>query len=182
MNPVTETSEPTPTVQSEKPDRARGGLLPILAAVVLFAIALFIASQIVGVLYGMVFPAQAPLPANTTQLEHKNEAYGVDEWFYSSPDDACAVTRYYQQNGGFCIFAPGVCESGFTRVEINPGDNVARCSGDVYFSIFAMRWHANIAAGYTNGDPTRFRLSREVFWTGTLPLSSLDDLTPTPTP
>jgi hypothetical protein len=168
------------TPQAESPEtaapRRRGGLLPILAAVAIFVVGLFLASQFIGVLYGLVFPASPPLPEGVTELERVNEAYGVDEWVYSSSQDACSVVRFYQDNGGSCQIAPNTCDAGVVEsIPPAPGTNVAQCQGDVTFSIFAMRWHSNIATGYRDGDPTRFRLSREVFWTGESPSPDLND-------
>lgn len=156
--------------------RRRRGLLPLLVAVVLVGIALFVASQFIGVLYGLVFPAKAPVPQNVTELEHTSEAYGVDQWLYSTSEDACVVVRYYENNGGVCNIAPSICDGGFiTSDPISPATHVAQCTGDVMFSIFAMRWRSNIATGYSDGDPTRFQLSREVYWTGTLPSMELEE-------
>jgi hypothetical protein len=142
-------------------------LLTLVAGMVLIALSVFAGIQVIGVLYGIIFPAEPPLPQSITQLEHSSEAYGVDEWVYSTPIDACEIVRFYD-SWGRCVFAPGMCRGRFKQDEIiiTQGDNVAQCTGEINFSIFAMRWRSIIATGYKNGDATRFRLSREVFWTG----------------
>lgn len=172
-----ESTEESPALETEQtsPPRRRG-LLPLLAAVVLVGIALFVASQFIGVLYALVFPANAPVPQNVTELEHTSEAYGVDQWLYSTSEDACVMVRFFENNGGVCNVAPGMCSGGFISTgPFSPATNVAQCSGDVMFSIFAMRWRSNIATGYRDGEPTRFQLGREVYWTGTLPSMELEE-------
>lgn len=161
---------------TETPTRKRRSLIGLVAAVALVGIALYAASQFIGVLYGLVFPANAPVPQNVKELEHTSEAYGVDQWLYGSSEDACVIVRYYENNGGTCNVAPDMCSSGFLREgPFSPATNVAQCSGDVMFSIFAMRWRTNIATGYRDEYPTHFQLEREVYWTGILPSGQLEE-------
>lgn len=174
-----ESAEDNPTqdaAEGTSPPRRRRGLLPLLVAVVLVGIALFAASQFIGVLYGLVFPAKAPVPSNVTELEYSSEAYGVDQWLYSTSEDACVLVRFFENNGGVCNVSPDICSGGFIGSgPFSPSTNVAQCTGDVTFSIFAMRWRSNIATGYSDGDPTRFQLGREVYWTGILPSMELEE-------
>lgn len=164
-------AQPVETPESEAVDRrGRGGWLPIVLAVLAVALAVFIGSQVIGVLFAIVFPADAPLPENVVELEHESASYGVDEWYYSTATDACAIVRFYEANGGECRVAPGLCNSGFVEGGfLTEGQNVAQCEGQVEFSLFAMEWYANIATGYGEDQPTRFRLEREVFWGGQVP-------------
>jgi hypothetical protein len=155
---------------NEQPQGQNPRFWPITLAALLVIVALWIGSQFIGVLYAMIFPPQPPRPGNITQLEHVNDAYGVDEWLYASSEDACEITRYYQQTGADCTASPGFCSSVIEgRTIPSRGTNVAQCQGAISFSIFAMEWHANIAAGYEEETPSRLRLSREVYWTGTVP-------------
>ncbi|MBC8170697.1 MAG: hypothetical protein H7X77_03460 [Anaerolineae bacterium] len=162
------------TSSNGNPDPAsrslRRGLLPLLLAIIAVGLAVFVGAQVIGVLYSMVFPPAPPRPASLTELSHTSEAYGVDMWAYGTADDACVVARFFITSGGECVFAPTVCDAGFVNnSSMQPGSNVAQCSGVTAFSIFAMRWEAIIAAGYKDGNPTQFKLSREIFWTGEVP-------------
>jgi hypothetical protein len=131
--------------------------------------ALYVSIQLFGVLYGVIFPPDPPLPPGADEISHDSGSYGVDEWVYGSDDDACDVVRYYEAEGGLCVYTPGVCgESGF---EYNgPGtQNAGQCSGYIDFSIFSMTWDAAISGGYDDDGQTRIQLQREVLWTGSPP-------------
>ncbi len=133
------------------------------------ALAIYVLTQVLGVLYGIVFPPMPPLPdVDLIELRHESDVYGVDEWLYGTQADACRVLRYYQSQGATCTYNQDVCD----QIDASPevaGQNVGRCVGEVEFSIFAMRWEANIAGGYVQDSPTQFSLKREVFWTGSIP-------------
>lgn len=139
---------------------------------------LYLSTQVIGVLYAIVFPPLPPVPAEVRELRHENEDYGVDQWLYASDLEACEVVRFYQRLTDSCVIAPGRCGAG-SEIDIQtPGQHIARCYGDQYFSIFAMRWRVNIATGNPNSEAsgsTEFSLEREVYWTGSIPQ-------PTPTP
>lgn len=143
----------------------------LILAIALVGLSLYVGAQVVGVLYGIVFPPNAPLPDGSVQLEHENLAYGVDNWLYGTTEDACRVARFYVAADGICRIAPNICEN--SRVDedetLGSGDNIARCSGTTQFSIFEMSWNVDVAAGYTDEYPTRFRLEREVYWIGNAP-------------
>lgn len=148
----------------------RHGWGAIALAAILVAIAAVIAVQVLGVLYAVLFPPAPPMLEGLTVSTHTSPSYGVDDWLYGSPDDACRVARFYQSNGAQCTIAPQTCESGeFTSEVPRPGTSVARCVGDMQWSIFAQRYYVNIAGGYEAPMPTRIRLEREIFWTGMLP-------------
>ena len=148
----------------------RRGWGGIVIAAILVVLAVIIAVQVLGVLYGVLFPPAPPTLDGFTVSSHTSPSYGVDDWLYGSPDDACRVARYYQSMGAECTIAPQTCESGaFESESPRAGINVARCVGDIHWSIFAQRYHVNIAGGYEETMPTRIRLEREIFWTGALP-------------
>lgn len=187
-NPNQEASAPVvATEPARQIGRSRPSLLTIFGAVALFGLGLFFASQFIGVLYGLVFIPDPPLPPNSDQANHSSEGYGFDEWLYHSSDDACQVARYFASNGGRCTYAPAVCDAGFLRDVTGTSDQIARCVGEQEFSIFAMRWTAEVLTSRSADIISQFRLNREVFWSGTLPpdrtdLPDLDELLLTPAP
>jgi hypothetical protein len=132
-------------------------------------LAIYIATQVLGVLYGIVFPPSAPLPAKAHEISHKNLAHGVDEWVYGTDQSGCEVLAYYQEHGGTCRVAPMNCGADIVADVNTPGQHVAICSGESQFSIFALRWEVNIATGYRANGLTQFNLMREIFWTGEVP-------------
>ncbi len=156
----------------------RGGIL-LIVTLVAVVVALLVTLQVGRVLFAIVFPPSPPLPAGITELEHiyEQNVPGVDAWVYASTTDACQMARFYEQQGGSCRIAPEVCTTGVVRADVtrSVGENVAQCTGEGYFSIFAFSWEAIIATGYRDDYPTRLRLSREIYWTGSLPR-------PTPVP
>lgn len=160
----------TPNAGSPDPLNSRRGLLPLIFAGLAVALAIFVGTQVIGVLYNIVFPPPPPRPDGVVELERVNEAHGVDTWQYATAQDACSVMRFYESEGGTCNYAPDRCEGGFVDLStVVAGDNVGQCEGTANFSIFALQWEAVIATGYSDENPTRFRLSREVFWTGEVP-------------
>lgn len=136
---------------------------------------LVVGVQLFRVVYGLVFPEEPPLPDAVTEVRHSNIAYGVDEWLYTTQQDACAVTQYYIESGGTCVLVPGMCSPNGFDPQYRSQQHVSDCSGVVEFSIFEMRWEATISGGYSSGDPTRFILRREVFWIGSAPRSTPAD-------
>jgi hypothetical protein len=146
----------------------RPRLLLVLGAVAL-VLAVYIGAQVIGVLYGIIFPPPPPVPSNVTELTHTNEAHGVDDWLYGVDVPGCAVVKFYVDNGATCVIAPTMCNSQDTPSPNTPGQHVATCTGQSKFSIFAMKWEATIAEGYTTQGQTHFRLLREVYWTGAVP-------------
>lgn len=138
----------------------------LLAAVGLVAAA-YVGVQLFGIIYGLIFPPEAPVPSDALLIEHENFAYGVDEWLYGTQTTACDLVTFYLENGANCRLTPGQCGTGVTSPLGQTIQNVATCRGRETFSIFEMAWETTIAAGYRTGDPTRFRVRREVFWIGT---------------
>jgi hypothetical protein len=146
----------------------------IVVGIVALLLAVFIGTQVLGVLYVIVFPPVPPLPGDVTLVSHANTDYGVDTWLYDSRQKPCDVLTYYMNSGGECRLTPSEC--GDTKdkslVADDPsaaGQNIARCVGVSNVSIFAMRWMAIIATGPSSDLPTEFRIEREVYWTGEVP-------------
>jgi hypothetical protein len=138
----------------------------LLVAAIVLLFAVFIGIQLFGIIYGLVFPPDAPVPGDVVLIEHDNYAYGVDEWLYGTGMDACDVVTFYLENGADCRITPGQCGIGMTNPMGSSVQNIATCTGAMEFSIFNMSWETTIATGYPTGDPTRFRVRREVFWIG----------------
>ncbi len=149
--------------------------LLILGTAVL-AMAIFIATQVIGILFAIVLPPAPPVPPNSTVMEHSSAAHGVDDWLYGSTTSACDVVRYFVASGGECRIAPLTCGTEQQLDVDREGQHVARCTGESYFSIFAMRWDVSIATGYRENGQTHFRLTREIFWTGAIPPRQMPNL------
>jgi hypothetical protein len=126
-------------------------------------------------LYGLVFPPDAPVPEDVVMIEHENFAYGVDEWLYGTQTAACDVITFYLESGANCRITPGQCGTGLTNPSAQTVQNVATCTDTVAFSIFEMSWETTIATGYRTGEPTRFRIHREIYWIGTAPSGDRPD-------
>jgi hypothetical protein len=160
--PDTDT-DPSPPVKIRRPR------LVLLLGVVALILAVFIGSQVLGVLFGIVFPEKPPLPPNVREISHESTSYGVDSWFYGSDEDACAVLVYYQGQATKCTVAPFGCGSDMVLQTTRSGQHVALCSGEKDFSIFMMTWDVNIATGDELTGQTQFRLDRKVYWAGNKP-------------
>lgn len=156
-------------IQNETPT-SRSPVL-FVAIIGVLIISLIIGFQAFGILFSIVFPPSPPLPDDVIEVRHDNIDYGVDDWLYRTSMNACDVARYYEQQGGECRFTPHVCGGEDESVTFGSAtQQVAACSGEVSFNIFAYRWEANIATGYQFEDgETQFNILREVFWTGSVP-------------
>jgi hypothetical protein len=181
---MTSTGNPDPTADSPRDIVVSWRVLIIGAVAVILAIV--IGTQVVGVLYSILFPPGPPLPNGVKLISHQNIDYGVDEWVYGTDEDACKVVAFYQNAGGQCSVAPTWCgrSQGLNSQGGVPtiGQSVAQCNGQSQFSIFALSWKTFIGSGYPSGGQTQFRIRREVFWTGTVPvqLTALPEVTVTP--
>ncbi len=146
----------------------------IILGVIALVLAFVIATQVLGVLYVIIFPPAPPLPGDVTLVSHTNVDYGVDEWLYLSRQNSCDVLVFYTANGGVCRIAPLQCVEAPTDDPAiisgnGAGEHISRCIGETTASIFAMRWQVIIATGPNAETPTEFRLIREVFWSGQIP-------------
>jgi hypothetical protein len=134
----------------------------------------YIGSQVIGVLVAILFPPVPPLPLNLTLVSHQSGEHGLDNWVYDAGQTPCNAVAFYESVGGSCEITPGYCQDTSTAVQ------VATCSGEIRFSIFAMRWDV-IISPVADPEHSELRLSREVFWTGAVPprdfpLPESDDL------
>jgi hypothetical protein len=153
-------------------------LIGVIFAVVLLA--LYIGTQVISVLFGIIMPPVPPVPSAVTEISHESTDYGIDVWTYTTPSEACDVVVFYETNGGVCMVAPGQCERAGTD-QITP-TAFAECSGETPFSIFNMRWSAVLYQ--TSAQESQIDLSREVFWIGTGPTTTprfdIGQLSPSP--
>jgi len=162
-------SPETPT-----PNNRLRPLLTLGALGLAIAAAFVIGVQFISILYAILFPPLPPLIEGATLVSSTQHDYGVDDWVYTVDQEACSVAEYYIEQGGSCDITPMLCgEISIDIPRIN--QHIARCIGDVRFSIFAMRWRTLISTGDLGEPQTIFRLSREVFWTGEIPPATADN-------
>jgi hypothetical protein len=137
----------------------------LVAGALALAFAVSVGPQVVGALSAMTAPPPPPLPVGVVQITHENLAHGVDNWTYDIEQDVCQLVTFYQDQGGECPVLPPHCTQ---TGESSPADrDAAICTGDVQFSIFAMRWQMSVPRDTIMTDAeTRFRLSRVVSWSG----------------
>jgi hypothetical protein len=137
--------------------------LPLTVSVVAVGLALYIGSQVIGVLYAIINPPSPPLPPQARLIESTSPAYGVDYNRFEIDAPACSIADFYDQlDEGYCVFAPGQCGG-----DLPTNDPlVARCYGEQTFSIFVMQWEAIVSVDAQAPDITYLNLSREIFWLG----------------
>lgn len=167
------------STEPSQPSRRRS-IFFIILAFVLVLLALYVATQVVSVLFGIIMPPAPPLPSGVNETSHESTDYGVDSWAYSTSTEACEVVQFYEANGGICLVAPGQCGREGTEQVSSP--TMGQCVGSVPFSIFHMQWSAELFRSGESG--TRIELSREVFWIGTGPTTTpqfdIGQLSPSP--
>lgn len=147
-------------------------LLALLIAVVL---ALIFGVQLLGVVSGLVFPPDPPLPQGSTELSSQNLAHGLDEWTYRTTRSPCAVAAFYADMGGDCQFSEAYCETGLFDSPGRSVPEVATCTGSETVSIFGMQWRAMIYTRIIYGEEgTYVDLRREMLWNGPPPTIPLE--------
>lgn len=141
-----------------------GWLLPALVGLAVLAV---LGLYLTMTLLAILFPPLPPLPAGAQQVRYIQHALGVEEWRYTSSQDACAVTEFYRAQGA-------VCEQrhpcGAQRLPT--ATTIARCEGTTPYSSNTMRWRVVVTVDGYDPAATDLWVERELFWT---PL-------PTPTP
>ncbi len=153
---------------TETNSRARRGLpwRVALLGLAALALALVIGTQVIGVLYSIIAPPRPPLPPDVIPISHTSLDYGVDDWLYGTDQTPCDLIRFYEDNDTDCYVAADTCG---VETASAAGEHITQCVGTRYFSLFAMRWKVIIAAGYQTDGATHFRLTREIYWTGSIP-------------
>lgn len=149
----------------------------IVWATLAFALAIFIATQVIGVLYAILFPPDGPaLPLNVTELSRRTEAPGVDYWVYGTDQNACEVMRFFATQSGTCQTLPIMCggPDGVTLGDSTPAQQVGSCTGEMTFSIFSLRWEVRVSSHHLTGGTTHFTVLREVMWQGTHATETLE--------
>jgi hypothetical protein len=139
----------------------------LFLVVVGILLALYIGSQVLGVLVAILFPPVPPLPPTAVQLRHQSAEHGLDEWEYVVSFSPCETVAHFEAGGTACEVVPGFCRD-TGNLPSTAGQYVATCTGEMTFSIFAMRWDAVITSAETP-EQTYLTLEREVFWTGAVP-------------
>lgn len=170
MTNVGKTDNP-PSPNPEEAPRWRRMLWPVLGLILVIVVAIYIASPVVSVLFYMAAPPTPPLPRSVRLVEHENIDHGVDSWLYGADMDICDLVTFYQETGAECVVASRWCGDmpSPNVVPWRDGTLVAVCTQDTDFSIFAMRWNAEITTGFHSGEQIRLDLFREVSWGGSLP-------------
>lgn len=165
MNDVTETSHPATEQQ-------KGGLSGFMigCAILFFIAALIISLEVFGVISGILFPPDAPIPPNSEQTDHTNLEFGVDSWSYTTTESPCQVIQFYENNQSTCTLSGDYCKG---PTFDSPGyslDSVATCIGTDDFSVFGLRWTVEISTQVRRGiETTHFDLLREILWSGPAP-------------
>jgi hypothetical protein len=142
----------------------------IVWSILAFALAIFVATQVIGVLYAILFPPDGPaLPLNVAEISHRSEAYGVDYWVYGTDQNACEVMMFFAAQSETCQTLPVMCSGpdGVMLAESSPAQQVGSCTGDMDFSIFRLRWEVRVSSHHLTGGTTHFTVLREVLWQGT---------------
>lgn len=134
----------------------RRPLLWIGLGLVVVVVVLLIALELFGVVGGLLFMADAPLPDNVQEISHRNLAYGADEWTYTTALSLDDLVRFYESHEGRCYEEQAV---------IGPEQYVI-CVGTDEVSIFGMRWEMR-AARFQR--VTTFDLRRDMLWSGPAP-------------
>lgn len=132
--------------------------------------------ELLGIVRAFMSPPSAPLPINSTQLEHQSLGERSTLRLYQTDLMPCEVTAFYQEQGGTCIFYEGSCQDGNYQRPIYETEFFAVCEYTTSFSIFAQRWQARLLPSYTDTPAwTRFELQNDLLWGGFIP-------TPSPSP
>jgi hypothetical protein len=157
-------------VKPEAPVRRLGNRSFLIIGLVLgmVVVALYIGTQVIGVLLGIAMPPSPPVPNNATEVSHISDEYGVDRWEYIVSSEVCSVVSFYESNGGVCSVAQPHCGSDDV-IELEP-HAVAQCTGEDAFSIFSMHW--SVVIYHNSAEESYIDLSREVFWIGTGPTTT----------
>ena len=154
-----------PEEQGGIPWVALGLALAALVVVVL------VGPRVIGVLFAVMSPPEPPVPGGVRLLAYTRQVYGVDTWTYDIEQDVCQLVTFYQDQGGQCPVMPPRClPDGQSAGSLqHSNDYVAVCSGDMKFSIFAMRWRFTVPVKSIGSPRVQFDLDRGISWTGDLP-------------
>jgi len=161
---VTDIQSPVENPAGE-PSSKRSLLLPAVIVLALIGLALF-AMPFLSILFSIVIPPHPPLPSGVSLTRQQNYDYGIDEWWYTSSQDPCAVLDFYRELGAQCTVSPLQCD----RAETTTGDFnavnmvVARCAGAAEFSLFSMSWWVLITRNPANLQAAQLDVWRGINW------------------
>lgn len=164
-----------PEVSQPAHEQARGAIpvwLGLIALVGALVFTFVVGVQIIGALYVLIAPPLPPVPLEVVEMEHLTTQHGSDEWLYGTQADPCAVTAYYAEQGATCALVGTWCEGARLSVEaasVPITTQVATCTHESAASVFTYAYKVGVWAGYGEVNPTRFRVTREVFWGGGRP-------------
>jgi hypothetical protein len=163
MTDETRTPEPDAT---ESP----GGCAPPLwlvgvAFVVVIAAGIF-GLQLLGIVWGLIFPPDAPRPPDAVEISYEDLIGDAEQWRYTTDLTPCEVVSFYEAAGGTCTYAVHSCAEGY-QSPVFEVDYFAECTAIQTFSIFALRWQVSILPQYTDAPgPSTFDLVKEMLWGG----------------
>ncbi len=142
--------------------------LALLFGVIALIFVVLVGPGLAGALFAIMAPPEPPTPPGSRLLSYSAETYGVDTWTYDTGQDTCDLIAFFREQGGQCPIAPARCASAAADdgEAAQSDDFVATCTGDLEFSIFAMRWRFEVPVRSAPGPLTQFDLSRQIFWTG----------------
>ena len=134
----------------------------LVAMAVVMVLAALILSRVVGPLYGLLFPAEVPVPDHAEEIEHVKPERSAEYWIYRTNQPGREVAVFYEAEGGTCQYSaqqppPDEPDS---RVE-GVSYNVATCRGRTESAGIGLSWEVVIAEGYAESEgPTVFRITK----------------------
>lgn len=150
---------PAPELTAEKRRRWR---VPLWLALVLMLAALAVSAlilvRVLPPLYGLLFPADLPVPGGAREVEHVRPDKGAEYWIYRTTMTGAEVAAFYEEDGGTCQYAPKPVNPD------DPGDTggiraVAQCQGHKETGGFGLSYEVYIHEGYPADEgPTIFRI------------------------
>ena len=161
-----------PPVKSKpkaRPAPQRGGIplwLPLVALIVAFVFAAYIAVTISGTLASLISPPQPVLPQDAVLQSQGSDSVG-DWWVYRSATNGCAVAKIYKDALGNCIYNPSSgCGTDSGAMAVPGANSVAECSGGKTTGSYHVMWRVYVSAEYNINDPTHplttFRIYRDI--------------------
>ena len=151
----------TPTSEGPEPARRRVPLgLALVLMVLVVVIAALILARVAGPLYGLLFPAQVPVPERAEEIEHVKPERGAEYWIYRTSQTGREVAAFYEREGGACQYSAQqpMPDEPDPRAE-GVSYSVAFCRGKTESAGSRVSWEVSIAEGYTNDEgPTVFRI------------------------
>lgn len=145
-------------------DNGEGGVpvwLPLFAAIIAVAFAVFIATRVFPTLSALISPPEPVLPAGAVLKSQESKGNEV-QYLYESALPGCQVAKFFEQAYGACDYDPSSGCNGDTPPRLpNMVSSVARCGGKQSIAQFNVQWYVVIAAS-ADGRSSVFRVYREV--------------------